>query len=151
STYKSNFFYKCSCIEFFYLAELIQHFISTETNNISKRYFWINESLTWSRAQNYCRVNYTDLVSIKNETENQEIMKNAKNFPFWIGLFNNPWKWSDGGNSKFQNWRDEQPDNFHQLEKCVAFSQSNWNDDQCSSQNYFLCYNSKSSILLYCM
>ncbi|XP_039623896.1 struthiocalcin-2-like, partial [Polypterus senegalus] len=43
-----------------------------ETNNISKKYFWINVSLTWSRAQNYCRVNYTDLVSIKNETENQE-------------------------------------------------------------------------------
>ncbi|XP_039623895.1 macrophage mannose receptor 1-like [Polypterus senegalus] len=112
-----------------------------ETNNISKRYFWINESLTWSRAQNYCRVNYTDLVSIKNETENQEIMKNAKSFPFWIGLFNNPWKWSDGGNSTFQHWRVDQPDNWNLSEKCVEFSQSDWNDGPCSHQKYFLCYN----------
>ncbi|MBN3289779.1 PLA2R phospholipase, partial [Polypterus senegalus] len=75
-----------------------------DTNNMNRSYFWINEMKTWSSAQDYCRLNYKDLVSIRNESENQKIMKTAQGGNFWIGLFNNQWKWSDGGNSTFQNW-----------------------------------------------
>ncbi|XP_039623897.1 macrophage mannose receptor 1-like [Polypterus senegalus] len=122
---------------------------NTETNNISKTYFWVNVNLNWNSAQNYCHVNYKDLVSIRNEAENQEIMKNAKSFPFWIGLFNNPWKWSDGGNSTFQIWRNSQPDNWYKIEKCVEYRTSAWNDAACSQQIPFFCYN-KSCTSLSC-
>ncbi|XP_039624808.1 macrophage mannose receptor 1-like isoform X2 [Polypterus senegalus] len=113
-----------------------------KTGNINETYFWINEKMSWSRAQNYCRVNYTDLVSIRNESENQEIMKKAKISPFWIGLFNNPWKWSDGGNSTFQNWTSGNPDNNNHAEKCVVnnfqlnVSTCNENDSSCWKNNY---------------
>uniref|UniRef100_A0A8C4RTZ5 C-type lectin domain-containing protein n=1 Tax=Erpetoichthys calabaricus TaxID=27687 RepID=A0A8C4RTZ5_ERPCA len=106
------------------------------------QFTFVSNNQTWDAAQNYCRSTFTDLATVENEEINQQlIMKNAKSFPFWIGLFNNPWKWSDGGNSTFQNWRDGQPDNWYLSEKCAAFSQANWNDDQCSYQTYFLCYN----------
>ncbi|XP_051779232.1 L-selectin-like [Erpetoichthys calabaricus] len=120
-----------------------------ETNNISERYFWVNVNLNWSRAQNYCHEIYTDLVSIRNEAENQEIMKNAKSFPFWIGLLNNPWKWSDGGNSTFQNWENSLPDNWYKSGKCVELRTSAWNDAACNLQKRFLCYN-KSCTPLSC-
>ncbi|MBN3291764.1 MRC1 protein, partial [Polypterus senegalus] len=115
-----------------------------ETNNISGRYFWINESITWSSAQNYCRVNYTDLVSIRNESENEKIMKEAQGSPFWIGLFNDGWTWSDGGNSAFRNWDL----NWHlntedwTSELCGMIRvNGGWNVYRCSYRSFFFCSN----------
>ncbi|XP_051788973.1 lymphocyte antigen 75-like isoform X2 [Erpetoichthys calabaricus] len=133
-----------------------------KTGNIMEAYFWINTSMNWSRAQNYCRVNYTDLVSIRNETENEAMRKNAQGDNFWIGLFNNPWKWSDGGNSTFRNWNIGNPDNCNHIEKCVVNTfQRNvptcnengnncgknnsqakgWNDANCNNMKTFFCTN----------
>uniref|UniRef100_A0A8C4RTX3 Macrophage mannose receptor 1-like n=2 Tax=Erpetoichthys calabaricus TaxID=27687 RepID=A0A8C4RTX3_ERPCA len=113
-----------------------------ENSNINERYVWINSRMNWSSAQNYCQVNYTDLVSIRNENENQQIMEKAQGSPFWIGLFNNPWKWSDGENSIFQIWTQNQPDNYLRNEACVEIlSDGSWNDDFCGKKNYFFCTN----------
>uniref|UniRef100_A0A8C4RTI9 C-type lectin domain-containing protein n=1 Tax=Erpetoichthys calabaricus TaxID=27687 RepID=A0A8C4RTI9_ERPCA len=104
-----------------------------KTNNISERYSWINLYMTWNKAQQYCRVNYTDLVSIRNESENMEIMKKAQSNPFWIGLFNDPWKWSDGGQSKFKKWSNQEPNNWSLNEECVEiWPNGTWNDADCS-------------------
>uniref|UniRef100_A0A8C4SVZ9 C-type lectin domain-containing protein n=1 Tax=Erpetoichthys calabaricus TaxID=27687 RepID=A0A8C4SVZ9_ERPCA len=118
-----------------------------------ERYFWINDMM-WSRAQNYCRVNYTDLVSIRNESENEVIKNKSQGTPFWIGLFNNPWKWSDGGNSTFRNWSVRNPDNYNHNEKCVEINfQDNrgngWNDADCNIPKTFFC-NSKDIIYFLC-
>uniref|UniRef100_A0A8C4RTH8 C-type lectin domain-containing protein n=1 Tax=Erpetoichthys calabaricus TaxID=27687 RepID=A0A8C4RTH8_ERPCA len=116
---------------------------NSETKNVNRSYFWINESVTWSSAQNYCRVNYTDLVSIRNESENQEIIKLAQGSNFWIGLFNNQWNWSDGKNSTFQNWdlswhRDDES------EQCgVINPNGKWSAYRCSNLHNFFCSNSK--------
>ncbi|XP_051788958.1 macrophage mannose receptor 1-like isoform X4 [Erpetoichthys calabaricus] len=111
-----------------------------ETNNISERYSWINLYMTWNKAQQYCRVNYTDLVSIRNESENMEIMKKAQSNPFWIGLFNDPWKWSDGGQSKFKKWSNQEPNNWSLNEECVEiWPNGTWNDADCSLQKPFIC------------
>ncbi|XP_039624819.1 macrophage mannose receptor 1-like [Polypterus senegalus] len=114
-----------------------------ETINISERYVWINSTMNWKSAQNYCREKYKkDLVSIRNESENQEIMEKAQGSPFWIGLFNNPWKWSDGENSTFQIWSHKQPDNYCHNEACVEIlSDGTWNDAFCGKMNYFFCTN----------
>ncbi|MGH0187228.1 UNVERIFIED_CONTAM: hypothetical protein FKN15_023731 [Acipenser sinensis] len=77
-----------------------------EPSNITERYTLIEELKTWTEAQQYCREHHTDLVSIKNASENEEIVKKAQGKPFWIGLFNEPWKWSHQGDSyTFHNWR----------------------------------------------
>ncbi|XP_039624806.1 macrophage mannose receptor 1-like [Polypterus senegalus] len=114
-----------------------------KTGNINETYFWIKESVSWSRAQNYCRVNYTDLVSIRNESENEAMMKKAQGDNFWIGLFNNPWKWSDGGNSTFRNWTSGNPDNNNHTEKCVVnnYEGKGWNDANCTLKKTFFCTN----------
>uniref|UniRef100_A0A8C4RTQ9 C-type lectin domain-containing protein n=1 Tax=Erpetoichthys calabaricus TaxID=27687 RepID=A0A8C4RTQ9_ERPCA len=102
----------------------------------------INEKKNWSAAQNFCQVHYKDLVSIRNKNENEEILRNANGNSFWIGLFNNPWKWSDGGNLTFQNWDTNQPDNFDRNEACVEILKNGrWNDNNCKKHMNFSCFN----------
>ncbi|XP_039626096.1 macrophage mannose receptor 1-like [Polypterus senegalus] len=111
-----------------------------ETSNISERFSWINLKMTWNKAQQYCRVNYKDLVSIRNESENMEIMKKAKSSPFWIGLFNDPWKWSDGGQLIFKKWSNQEPNNWSLNEECMEiWPNGTWNDADCSLQKPFIC------------
>ncbi|MBN3286843.1 ASGR1 protein, partial [Polyodon spathula] len=96
-------------------------------NGTSERYILIEELKTWTEAQQYCREHHTDLVSVKNADENIQIKEKAKGAAVWIGLFNNPWKWSDGGDyHTFLNWSEKQPDNYGSKEKCVMIkNQSN--------------------------
>ncbi|KAK1153205.1 snaclec coagulation factor IX/factor X-binding protein subunit B3-like, partial [Acipenser oxyrinchus oxyrinchus] len=83
-----------------------------ETSNITGRYTLIEQLKTWTEAQQYCREHHTDLVSIKNASENEDLVKKAQGKPFWIGLFNEPWKWShQGDNYTFHNWSKGEPNN----------------------------------------
>ncbi|XP_049334383.1 macrophage mannose receptor 1-like [Astyanax mexicanus] len=70
-----------------------------------------DQSKTWYKAQNFCRSIYTDLVSIKDQVQNVEVMKAGMNSstPFWIGLLHDDWEWADGGRSAYRNWEDGQP------------------------------------------
>uniref|UniRef100_UPI003AAF1552 L-selectin-like n=1 Tax=Centroberyx gerrardi TaxID=166262 RepID=UPI003AAF1552 len=68
----------------------------------------VNQGMNWLNAQRYCRENYIDLASVRNQTENQEIQKLIPNGGYyWIGLYRQPPKrWSDGSNSSFTYWND---------------------------------------------
>ncbi|MGH0136320.1 UNVERIFIED_CONTAM: hypothetical protein FKN15_021726 [Acipenser sinensis] len=123
-------------------------FVFTETSNIPERYTLIEELKTWTEAQQYCREHHTDLVSIKNASENEEIVKKAQGKPFWIGLFNEPWKWShQGENYTFHNWNYGQPDNRGGDQNCVLMSKSGgWIDYDCNSQLPFFCCEETSNI-----
>ncbi|XP_058866890.1 macrophage mannose receptor 1-like isoform X2 [Acipenser ruthenus] len=114
-------------------------------NDTSERYILIDKPKTWYEAQQYCREHHTDLVSVKNEDENKKIKEKANGNPVWIGLFNNPWKWSDGGdNYTPQNWSVNQPDNYGGKEKCVMIQNKTnkltINDGGCSTAYPFFCY-----------
>ncbi|XP_058865199.1 C-type mannose receptor 2-like [Acipenser ruthenus] len=113
-----------------------------ETSTITERYTLIEELKNWTEAQQYCREHHTDLVSIKNTSENEDLVKKAQGKPFWIGLFNEPWKWShQGDNYTFHYWSNEQPDNWGGNENCVEIMKSGeWNDCGCISQFPFFCY-----------
>ncbi|KAK6466635.1 macrophage mannose receptor 1-like, partial [Huso huso] len=109
-----------------------------------KRYTLISTLKTWAEAQQYCRQHHTDLVSIKSASENEDMKKKAPASPFWIGLFNEPWKWTDEENSAFQNWNIGQPDGGS--EKCVYMyspNQGKWDDWPCDDWKYFVCYDGK--------
>ncbi|XP_058865032.1 macrophage mannose receptor 1-like [Acipenser ruthenus] len=114
----------------------------SETSTITERYTLIQELKTWTEAQQYCRENHADLVSIKNASENEDLVKKAQGTPFWIGLFNEPWKWShQGDNYTFHYWNTGQPDNAGGNQKCVRMYKSGtWDDKDCNSQYPFFCY-----------
>uniref|UniRef100_A0A8B9H8C7 C-type lectin domain-containing protein n=1 Tax=Astyanax mexicanus TaxID=7994 RepID=A0A8B9H8C7_ASTMX len=115
------------------------------TEFYTERFIFINERKTWREAQSYCRENHTDLASVRNQTENQQVWNETKNVGImtWIGLFNDPWKWSDKKNSSFRYWFPNQPDI---TDKCAAASvmdQSQWHDVNCNTSYPFICYESK--------
>ncbi|XP_067284773.1 macrophage mannose receptor 1-like [Pseudorasbora parva] len=69
----------------------------------SYRYSLIRENKTWTEAQLSCRKNHTDLVRIRNEMENDRVMKAGNGSDsFWIGLrYNHSIDWLDGGRSDY--------------------------------------------------
>ncbi|KAK6470042.1 macrophage mannose receptor 1-like, partial [Huso huso] len=128
-------------------------FVFTETSNIAERYTLIEELKTWTEAQQYCREHHTDLVSIKSASENEDLVKKVQGKPFWIGLFNNPWKWSHQGDSyTFQNWNGGEPNNYGGNENCVQtavrdsryLARGKWNDMDCSLRLPFFCFDGKA-------
>uniref|UniRef100_A0A3Q1IXT0 C-type lectin domain-containing protein n=1 Tax=Anabas testudineus TaxID=64144 RepID=A0A3Q1IXT0_ANATE len=64
----------------------------------------VNQAMTWTDAQSYCRVHYTDLASVRNQAENDQIWLMLQNQYTWIGLYRNSWKWSDGSSLSVSNW-----------------------------------------------
>ncbi|ROL28506.1 Neurocan core protein [Anabarilius grahami] len=73
----------------------------------------VNGSLmSWNKAQSYCRENYEDLFTVKNNDENQQLTMMAQNYTCaWIGLFRDSWKWSDQTTTSPLRWAAGQPDN----------------------------------------
>uniref|UniRef100_A0A8C9SJB5 C-type lectin domain-containing protein n=1 Tax=Scleropages formosus TaxID=113540 RepID=A0A8C9SJB5_SCLFO len=110
-------------------------------------YVFINQNnRTWTEAQRYCRENYRDLVSVRNQTENDLIrnMFTSKTW-VWIGLYRDYWQWSDQRNSSFRYWAPGKPDNNTGNEKCTVASITQtlsgmWDDRQCGEKHPFICY-----------
>uniref|UniRef100_A0A667X1K7 C-type lectin domain-containing protein n=1 Tax=Myripristis murdjan TaxID=586833 RepID=A0A667X1K7_9TELE len=103
----------------------------------SSRWILVNERKNWSAAQSHCRQSYTDLASVRNLAENEEI-RGLISYHSWIGLFRDGWKWSDGSAMSFSKWDDNHPDRGYA--RCVASNQGKWRDYPCSNRFYFACY-----------
>ncbi|KAM9407692.1 putative C-type lectin domain family 20 member A isoform 1-T1 [Salvelinus alpinus] len=122
------------------------HFIcydGKQDNNL--RYVLIQENKTWIYAQGYCRHYHTDLVSVRNQTENTEIEKkiSLRGLPVWIGLFQDSWRWSDQSDSSFRNWW---PESFSTDQSFICTmmsshpSYSKWYNNPCDTTTPFICY-----------
>ncbi|XP_073727812.1 putative C-type lectin domain family 20 member A [Misgurnus anguillicaudatus] len=104
---------------------------------------------TWKDAQSYCREHHTDLVSIRNENENQNVQHLLKKYNSeyaWIGLHGSR-SWSDQSNSSFTFWKTGEPNDVGSC-TAVSFSESGtWTDENCYNEFPFFCYNGE--ILLF--
>ncbi|KAM9451689.1 C-type mannose receptor 2-like [Clarias gariepinus] len=119
--------------------------------NAGERYVLVYQYLNWTEAQRYCREHYTDLVSVRNESESQKIRLLLYKYNYsrsvWIGLYTTR-SWSDRSNSSFSNWYPGQPDNSGQDEYCTAVltESGKWADENCGQDFPFFCYSSTRSI-----
>ncbi|XP_066580864.1 C-type mannose receptor 2-like [Amia ocellicauda] len=96
-----------------------------ESSNATQRYVLIDQVKNWTEAQRFCRENYTDLVSVRSQSENEEVKKAAKGQCVWIGLFRDPWKWSDQSSSSFRHWDTDEP-NGAGIQQICAGIKSEW-------------------------
>lgn len=113
---------------------------------LTRQYIFINQRMSWTGAQSYCRKNYKDLATITTEEENQSFTNiSGKLVAGWIGLtkitlFPPQWQWSDGEPPTLFNWIDKN-DVFPYYD-CVKLNQSGWSTDFCDLRYPFTCYRS---------
>lgn len=97
------------------------------------------------KAQNYCRHYHTDLASVRNEDENDQItrLRNNKASKSWIGLSSGTWRWLDGSPYSFENWAENRLPSAS--DRCAVSKFNKWFDEDCSAQNIFVCSNGEFS------
>ncbi|CAK6974808.1 L-selectin-like [Scomber scombrus] len=115
------------------------------------QYHYVDKDMTWTDAQTYCKEKYTDLATIENEEDQNQLnnMVSSVNNHVWIGLYSNiVWKWSDGYRGRgpeSMNWQtlpDNKPDFSSSHQSCVDIDNSGrWWADACSRERPFICYN----------
>ncbi|XP_036420716.1 macrophage mannose receptor 1-like isoform X2 [Colossoma macropomum] len=108
----------------------------------------VTQQKTFPDAQIYCRKQYADLPSVRNDSENQNIHQVANGTPVWFGMFRESWGWSDQSNSIYRNWWAGQPDDTLSNEDCVAVVASgqqmgSWEDRPCQTTLPFICHENK--------
>ncbi|XP_051285512.1 C-type mannose receptor 2 isoform X2 [Dicentrarchus labrax] len=116
------------------------------------QYHFVVDPMNWTEAQSYCRDTYTDLATIENTEEMNQLINTVSSAghrsEVWIGLYSKiDWRWSDsyrGSGAQYKNWdnyNDNEPDFGSANQFCVCFGgDGGWWDDQCSIEYPFICY-----------
>ena len=95
--------------------------------------------MTWTKAQAYCREAYTDLATIENTEEMNQLINTFSSTDdnyVWIGLYSTfDWRYSDEYNDTIHPGNDF----------CVLWDYHGklWWDHQCSEKTTFICNNGK--------
>ncbi|KAK7883871.1 hypothetical protein WMY93_026994 [Mugilogobius chulae] len=119
-------------------------------------YHFISTGLTWSAAQQYCRLHYDDLATFTSMDDIQRVSRPSNYIYAWIGLvddtaswkgvmgnLSNSWVWSATGTTGgYQGpWATEEPDFYSANNACVMMRNGLWTDDNCNTGSYcFVCF-----------
>uniref|UniRef100_A0A668UN62 C-type lectin domain-containing protein n=1 Tax=Oreochromis aureus TaxID=47969 RepID=A0A668UN62_OREAU len=110
-------------------------------------YHIVKPQMTWDEARNYCRSSFTDLASVRNISEHNEILS-LLSANTWFGLYRHPWShWSDLTPTNFTNWNYGQPDNSGStISSCALVSPASgtWFEANCGETHYFICQDFRS-------
>ncbi|KAI2662878.1 hypothetical protein H4Q32_001846 [Labeo rohita] len=113
--------------------------------SIYRDHFFVNNTVSWNDAQQYCRQYYDDLSTVR-EKDLQVLSSNSliKGKYFWIGVQRvspdiTKWIWSEGGKATITFWEDYQPNDYTQ--KCGAINKDTFkmHDKHCSDNYEFYC------------
>lgn len=110
------------------------------------KYKLYDESLNWHEAKSKCEELGGNLVSIGSKDEDKLIasLRDGRYF-LWIGLVSDSsgmkWRWVDGTDYEYTNWRDDRPDNTGGLNSVVMNRWDQWDDTPPESGNVpaFVC------------
>uniref|UniRef100_A0A8P4G0C1 C-type lectin domain-containing protein n=1 Tax=Dicentrarchus labrax TaxID=13489 RepID=A0A8P4G0C1_DICLA len=106
-------------------------------NDTSSSFIFVNGPKTWKQAQSYCREeHYTDLASVRNQAENDQIENMNQTRSVWIGLYRDSWKWSDGSPTSFTYWNNNEPNGDY---ACAVIHNGRWEDCDCDTGLFFVC------------
>ncbi|XP_076145743.1 C-type mannose receptor 2-like [Alosa pseudoharengus] len=120
----------------------LRPFICYDGGDSTHPYVLVTDKKKWADAQRYCREKHTDLASVRNQAENDQIEEvRGRVNGAWIGLFRDTWEWSDGSNSSFRHWNTGEPSYDGGADKCTEITPSGqWYDAPCSRSQNFICY-----------
>lgn len=111
------------------------------------QYHYVPDFKNWSDAQTYCRQKYTDLATIENTTEMNQLINMVSFFGYqstvWIGVyFAINWGWAQYITDEYWNW-ENQTDNkpFLVYYVCGSMERQLAYAENCSLGNPFICDN----------
>uniref|UniRef100_A0A3P9MCP8 C-type lectin domain-containing protein n=1 Tax=Oryzias latipes TaxID=8090 RepID=A0A3P9MCP8_ORYLA len=113
-------------------------------------YVFVNKSMNWSSAQQYCRQNFKDLATVRNETDWQKIYVKTDSQNSWIGLYRDSnIFWSDGSSFSFNKTRFSLLlwPNYAQCGFYYKPDTAGWRFESCTYAYAFVCYTKNHKLI----
>ena len=127
-----------------------------------KSYYYVDQKLSWTDAQQHCREQNGDLATVDNVADLQHLQESRTGFIYdddfiWIGLYDDRtrWKWSLGDQDykfgqNYGRWNGLNPLFKENKDNCTALLASgNWYDLLCSHQRHAVCFDGEVHFLSY--
>ncbi|KAM8810846.1 macrophage mannose receptor 1-like [Eudromia elegans] len=121
----------------------------------NKQYFFSTERTSMEKARKFCKDNYGDVVTIRNNDERmflwRYILKSGQLDSYLIGLIqeaDQQFSWVSGSPVHYAAWAPDEPNFAASQENCVVLKKEDglWNDVHCGFSHGFICERHRSFI-----